>query len=147
MKNLRRSQRVRRPDSRFGRCTNYYRRWDSRGDGNFCSRLAAGIVQPIFLLSDEISRWDEHVEGGHRHDTCARVKAWASALEVCMISSQDGVGETIMSAGGAIWQISRPFAFPSVVAGYVELLGKHHTQRYVVRSRSLYMLAMHLSPY
>ena len=94
------------------------------------SRLAADAGKPILLMLDEIQSLGQAAGGEAAIATVRAVlqKHKKVLFAVFTGSSQDALGEMMMSAGGAMYQFAQLLTFPSLGAEYLELLAEHYTQ-------------------
>ena len=94
------------------------------------SRLAADAGKPILLMLDEIQSLGQ---AGGGEAAIATVRAVLQKHKKVLFavftgSSQEALGEMMMSAGGAMYQFAQLLTFPSLGTEYIELLAKHYMQ-------------------
>jgi hypothetical protein len=93
-------------------------------------RLAADADKPILLMLDEIQSLGQ-VAGGEAAIATVRAvlqKHKKVLFAVFTGSSQDALGEMMMSAGGAMYQFAQLLTFPPLGTEYLELLASHYMQ-------------------
>lgn len=93
-------------------------------------RLAADSGKPILLMLDEIQSLGQ-VAGGESAIATVRAvlqKHKKMLFAVFTGSSQEALGEMMMSSGGAMYQFAQLLTFPSLGSEYLKLLARHYTQ-------------------
>lgn len=93
-------------------------------------RLAADAGKPILLMLDEIQSLGQAAGGEAAIATVRAVlqKHKKVLFAVFTGSSQEALGEMMMSAGGAMYQFAQLLTFPSLGTEYLELLARHYMQ-------------------
>lgn len=94
------------------------------------ARLAADSGKPVLLMLDEIQSLG-HSAGGEAAIATLRAvlqKHKKKLFAVFTGSSQEALGEMMMSAGGPMYQFAQLLTFPFLDTEFLERLAKHYTQ-------------------
>lgn len=106
------------------------------------SRLANDSGKQILLMLDEIQTLGQSASGEAAIATVRAVlqKNKKKVYAVFTGSSQEGLGEMMMAAGGPMYQFAQLLTFPFLDTAYLQLLAKHYSRVHPTKSLDLIAL-------